>query len=1435
MSGSQEPLVEWTGERYVPWVDLGSPEIHYEHLGRYHFAMQFVEGKQVLDLASGEGYGCAILSEKAKHVVGIDLDENAVKHSTGKYPFPNADFLQGSITDVPIKDEKIFDIVTCFEAIEHIEDHDALLGEVRRLLKDDGIFIVSTPNKLLYTDQPEYNNPYHLKELYFDDFKGLIEKYFKYNYFFGQKVFPVSQIWSLGQEKGSCSEICIHKRDNNFVPLNHSDKMPLYFICVSSQEPIPDLSENRFFSLIDVSNDLAGSLRNMINQKDNDIRNLMEVIGKKDEMLGQKEELIRQKDEQLWQREKEREQKEKAINNMIETVKQKETAIKQKDQIINSLNKQIEQYLNSRSWRYTAPFRWVMKKKIILKDFIYRRLGFLIKDTYIYKAWKESKNTVDNIENRNDLSVEMDKDFYLYDLFKRAATKSPNYVEISEDNIELNEYDLKLIAFYLPQFHPIPENDKWWGKGFTEWTNVSKAVPQFYGHYQPHLPGELGFYDLRLVEVQKRQIELAKKYGIYGFCFYHYWFGGKKLLDTPLTQYLEHSELDFPFCICWANENWTRKWDGLDSEILISQSHSSKDYLEFIKDIENILKDSRYIRINGKPLLLVYRVELLPDAGAASACWREYCKNTGIGDIYLAAVQGFGFEDPQNYGFDAAVEFPPHTMRCADITGKIKFINREFCGKVYDYSDFVKSKTYLKTTPYKLFKTVSPSWDNTARKPNCPHIFYGSSPELYKEWLSDAANFTMKVNSEEEKIVFINAWNEWAEGTHLEPDRKYGYAYLQAAAEVVLNCRKKEKINKKIIFVSHDAHFHGAQLLSLNIVKVLKEKFKYEIFVLLKSGGMLESQFRKYADVFNLEKDYANKGDIENLIDRLYLQGIDAAICNTVISGDIVKVLKSRDIKVISLIHELPKLIKQYKAEKKAGYIAEFADKIVFPSNFVKEHFKEIIPLNNEKCVIAPQGLFKENTYKDKKGIARAKLRRELSFPEDSKIVLGIGYADYRKGIDIFVEAAQKVSRTANNIFFVWIGKRDEDAMNNMTLNIENLKKDNIVFLDIKQDLSLYYAGADIYLLTSREDPFPSVVLDAMNVGLPVIAFQNAGGFMDIVTNETGVLVTYLDVDEMSKKILELINNPAAVIRMGKNSMKLIEREFDFNDYIYKLLGLFGHEYKKVSIVIPNYNYAKHLQARLDCIFNQTYPIYEIIFLDDCSTDNSMEVFNEYIEKKNMSIKIKVNEVNSKSVFKQWNKGISMAKGDYVWIAEADDLCGNEFLEEVMAGFEENEVVLSYCQSKQMDPEGRIICDNYFNYTDDIDRDKWKCNYLRDGVKEISDTLAVKNTIPNVSAVVFKKHDVSGILSDLTGYKVAGDWFFYIWILQKGKIFYNSKPLNYHRRHDNSVTKSENKQLHYNEVLQIQDYVIKNFDIDKRTNEKIYEYRKSLKEYLLNQ
>jgi len=379
---------------------------------------------------------------------------------------------------------------------------------------------------------------------------------------------------------------------------------------------------------------------------------------------------------------------------------------------------------------------------------------------------------------------------YFADFGVATGARDPAYAPLRSAPTPVAPDDPKVIAFYLPQFHPFPENDRWWGRGFTEWTNVSKAVPQFLGHYQPRLPGELGFYDLRLPEIMARQFELAKLYGLNGFCFHYYWFAGKRLLERPIETLLAQKgpEFDFPFCLCWANENWTRRWDGAESDVLMKQSHDRQDHENVFDDLSRYLKDPRYIRVDGKPMIVVYRPSIIPNIAEMVEIWREKATRAGLPGIYLVATTAFGFDNPREVGFDALVQFPPHAISTGEINANVELLNPVFEGRIYDYADTVESvlgelrsnDEASKDRVY--FPGVMTAWDNEARKPGRGHVFHNATPKLFHRWFEKACDWSKEHNRLGERFVFVNAWNEWAEGTYLEPDRKMGYAYLSAIA-----------------------------------------------------------------------------------------------------------------------------------------------------------------------------------------------------------------------------------------------------------------------------------------------------------------------------------------------------------------------------------------------------------------------------------------------------------------------------------------------------------------------------------------------------------------------------------------------------------------------------------------------------------------------------
>ena len=415
------------------------------------------------------------------------------------------------------------------------------------------------------------------------------------------------------------------------------------------------------------------------------------------------------------------------------------------------LENELKSIINSKSWKVTKPLRYFMN---------------------LFS--KRNKEVV--VENEI-------KDEVLKTRYEDCPSCDIKY----QDNIDFSGYetDIKPITFYLPQFHTFKENDEWWGKGFTEWTNTKKSKPRFDGHYQPRVPHkDIGYYKLDNIETIKKQIELAKEHGIYGFCFYYYWFSGKRLMEKPLDLFLEHKEIDFPFCLCWANENWTRRWDGLDREVLIKQEYNLDDNKKFIEDIKKYLLDDRYIKIDNKPLLLVYKPENIPNFLNMIKEWREYARELGIGELYII-TQGaaFNVNSYNNTVVDGEFDFPPHAMEFESVK-----LNNSSTTRAYDYKKTVNmiDKLYRKHFPLKdYYYTVTMAWDNSSRRKEKYLVYCNYSIESFYKWLRIIIRETRKRQKKDNRFIFINAWNEWAEGTYLEPDEKCGYANINTLSKAI--------------------------------------------------------------------------------------------------------------------------------------------------------------------------------------------------------------------------------------------------------------------------------------------------------------------------------------------------------------------------------------------------------------------------------------------------------------------------------------------------------------------------------------------------------------------------------------------------------------------------------------------------------------------------
>lgn len=426
---------------------------------------------------------------------------------------------------------------------------------------------------------------------------------------------------------------------------------------------------------------------------------------------------------------------------------------------------ELDNILESKSWKITNPLRKLSEIK-----------------NKIRPRTSQDKKTIRLLDNTKKEESEIYESTYQSDIdFSKFQT------------------ELKTIAFYLPQYHTFPENDKWWGTGFMEWTNTRKATPRFPGHYQPRVPHkDIGYYQLDNEETIRKQVELAKRHGLYGFAFYYYWFSGKRLMEKPLDIFL-NSDIDFPFCLYWANENWTRTWDGLEKEVLIKQEYKEDEYKRFILDLKKYMLDPRYIKIDNKPVIMVYRPNVIPNFKKLVTNWKEYARKCGIGEIYVIATTTLQDQIPDYIDvIDAENDFAPHGL--GTFSKEKPFIDTPY---VFNYKKIIEDSEMLYRNQLHIkpfFYSCTMGWDNSARKKKEYAIYYNYSLKNYYQWLRIIIEETRKRNSEDMRFIFINAWNEWAEGTYLEPDEKYGYANINTLSKAIydlpldyLSTKKREK------------------------------------------------------------------------------------------------------------------------------------------------------------------------------------------------------------------------------------------------------------------------------------------------------------------------------------------------------------------------------------------------------------------------------------------------------------------------------------------------------------------------------------------------------------------------------------------------------------------------------------------------------------------
>ncbi len=992
----------------------------------------------------------------------------------------------------------------------------------------------------------------------------------------------------------------------------------------------------------------------------------------------------------------------------------------------------------------------------------------------------------------------------------------------------------RVLAYYLPQFHAIPENDAWWGKGFTEWTNLARGLPRFAGHYQPRAPRDLGPYSLADPEVMRRQIALARGGGIGGFVFYFYWFNGRRLLESPLDAFLADRSLDMPFSLMWANESWTRRWDGSAEEVLISQDYREEDEAGLVATFARHFRDPRYLRIGGRPVLMVYRPGVIPEPAAMLARWRTLWRD-GWGEApLLVMAQSFTETDPRPLGFDGAIEFPPHKLIAGltPINPTLDYLDFDFTSEVYDYEAMVAASLAAPEPPFPLIRTVIPGWDNDPRRQGRGLMVHRASPARYQAWLERLVVRARAQPFFGEAIVCVNAWNEWAEGAYLEPDLHFGAAFLNATGRAAAGLADGASLGR-LLLVGHDAFAAGAQTLLLRLARHYRRVAGMDIRILLlgRSGREADSLEEAYGAVAPVAVVSDPRSLAEQLV-ALHGEGFRNALVNSAAAARACPVLAGVGIVPTLLVHEMPRMLADRGLIEPAREAVRLARVTVFPAALVQERFVAATGEEPANALVRPQGCYRPAGFD---AAARAGLRARLGVAEGATLVLGIGHADLRKGFDLFLALWRRLRERDVGAHAAWVGALDPATAATFADEIAAAEAAGTFHLPGRvEDVGAWYSAADALALTSREDPFPSVVLEAVSAGLGVVAFSGTGGAPEfLLAHGLGETVPLGDAGAMAAAVAaqaQARTEPAEIARRAA----LITRDFDFPDYASRLMALAIPGLARISVVVASHDHARHLPRRLAGVFAQTHPLADLTLFDDASTDESVAVARAVAAEWGRDLAVRVTARNSGGPLAAW-RAAAEARGEFLWIAEGDDDSEPAFLARLATALAAApRAAFAFCDSRVVDAEGATIASSYRPYCAEVAPGLMAASFRAEGAQFLRRGLAERNLILNLSGVLWRRAAFAEALArcgdELAGYLLAADWRLYVEALAApgAEVVYLAEALNRHRRHRASVTAGLDRARHLAEIASVHAVIAARLGADPDLAERQRGYRAAL-------
>lgn len=991
----------------------------------------------------------------------------------------------------------------------------------------------------------------------------------------------------------------------------------------------------------------------------------------------------------------------------------------------------------------------------------------------------------------------------------------PHYEKQPLDVSHLRQAEVDVFAFYLPQFHQDADNDRWWGEGFTEWTNLSRGVPRYQGHYQPRVPGALGFYDLNNVEVLRKQAALARGAGISGFGIYYYDFGDKTVLRKPLRLLRENADIDLKYFLIWANETWSRRWDGSEQDILAAQTYPEGFEQRLAGDFADYFADPRYHAMDGRPFLVIYRPGHLPDSAGFIARLREACRAHGH-DPLIYIAQSFGDLDPTVHGADGAMEFPPHKLSTgAHLVNAHKTL---YCSsrhlRIFSYDELVANALNEPEPPYRLIKTAFPSWDNDARKQGNSNVVDGASPAKFENWLRCLIQRETD-SGQAHPMVCINAWNEWGEGAYLEPDRHLGYANLNAVARSLAFDVEYRK--RKAVLVGHDLFASGAQRLLLEIGRQLKHAGWDVNYLIGERSHCNEALLERYARVGPVRflRDVEESGQWTAFHNEMRELRPQLLVFNTAVSAPwIERVPVPRGAAALLLVHEMSSILQHYCDASTLAQVVHRFTQVVFPAEVVREQFEGFVGSVLDNAVIQPQGLYKRPEDLLPWPGNAANFRTFLGPERNPLVVAAMGYADLRKGFDLFVETCVELDRRGLDVLFVWQGEIHADFRRWLLVQTEELvEQQKLLLVPPHENVANVLDMADAYFLSSREDPFPSVALEAWHFGVPVFAFKGTGGVASLIESHAGLgtvlpeLSATQAADALEALLQRKLDGQSRDAQQTAVRQDFVRDTHDFAAFVRKLAAPAAQP-GDVDVCVLAYNQQAYIEERLRSVLAQSALRASVTVFDAGSTDDTGAQVQAFNTEHGCGFKLVTTEPNGGYLPALWRAAVQQGSAEFVWLAEGDDSAYPGFLERCVQILRKDpDIGLVFTGLQRIDGQGRPIAMSLQAYVESLLGARWAHGGCFEGQEFLADGATVANPITNISGVVFRRQallEALDVFDGVAGVTFAFDWILYAALAKNGwKVAYTPEILNCHRVHTNSFSGELDLKVHIKEIKQV--------------------------------